>query len=486
MRKNKLLFLAGGVNLILIIAAANLLLGALPKVKLDVTQDQIFSLSKTTAETVRNLDDIVNIKVYATRDLPAQVKPVADNLKTILDEVARINPRRLRVNYYDPSKSPEIKAEAEDAGIQPLQFNVLKSDKFEISNGYLGLVMIYGDKREVLPIAGDVGNLEYFLISGIKKLTGKEQMMVAISENQGAGQSRYQIFRNFIGRMYQTEEVDIGGSAPLSDKIKVWLVLGNEVSLNDGSKQRLREWMEKGKGFLVLDDRYKVSEMMEAREIPETGMAEVLKPAGITVEPKLILDESSSIASFQTSGGNFLTQYLFWPQILAENIDHSLPPLSSISSISLAWVSPLKLEGGARAMFKTSKNSIEEAQINSLSPLNHKTPEGEKQQYVAGAINMEQKRVAVVGDADWLNDQILPNNQQNLVTALNLIDFLGADESLIKIRSKTIKNYPIGSVPEEVKAAIRAANLAAPVVILAVIGLTVYFKRRHYGRRYES
>ncbi|MFA6518868.1 MAG: GldG family protein [Candidatus Shapirobacteria bacterium] len=467
------------INLILIIVVANLLLGMLPTVKLDVTQDKIHSLSKTTEETIKKLDDIINIKVYVTKDLPPQIKPVANNLKTILDEVARINPGRLKINYYDPSKNEAIKTEAEKAGVQPLQFNVLKSDKFEISNGYLGLVMSYGDKREVLPVAGDVGNLEYFLVSSIKKLTQEKQRVVAISESLADGQSQYKIFRKFLGQMYQLEDIDIGSTAPINSEIKTWVILRNTSKLDDGAKDRLKTWVEEGKGLLVLDDRFEVTQNMEAIRSPDTGLEEILKLVGMTIEPKLILDENSSIASFQSGRGNFMTNYLFWPQILGENIDRSLPPLSSISSVGLAWVSPIKIEAGARAILKTSKNSLEESEVNNLSPIGQKLPGGNKQQYVVGAINLDQKRVAVVSDTDWLKDQILQNNQQNLVMALNLVDYLGADESLIQIRSKTVKSYPLGNVPENRKTIIRVANIAGPIVILGIIGLIVFIRRKH-------
>lgn len=478
MKRINWLFTAGGLNLILLVIGVNLLVGVLPKMKLDLTSEKIFTLSITTRETVKNLDDIVGIKVYVSKDLPGQVRPVAKNLKAILNEVARINPGRWRVSYLDPSQSGDIKAEAEREGIQPLQFNVLKGDKFEISSGYLGLVMSYGSKKEVLPVAGDVGNLEYFLVSSIKKLTGEKQMIVAVSEETGGGMSQYQILRKFMEQMYRIEEVGIGGSQPIGPETKVWLVLGDNVKLEARARERLKNWVEAKKGLVVLEDRFEVGGNMAAVAIPTTGMEEILKLAGITVEPVLVVDENSSVASFQTGSGNFLTRYLFWPQILEENIDRSLPPLSSIGSLTLAWASPIKIEGGAKAILRTSQQSMEESGAGNLSPINQGLPEGERRQLVVGAVNMTDKRVAVIGDADWLKDQFIGNNQQNLVAALNMIDYLGAEEGLMQIRSKVIKSYPIGNLPEQTKTIIKTVNLALPLMVLAVIGMVVYIGRK--------
>ena len=121
---------------------------------------------------------------------------------------------------------------------------------------------------------------------------------------------------------------------------------------------------------------------------------------------------------------------------------------------------------------------MEESGAGNLSPINQGLPEGERRQLVVGAVNMTDKRVAVIGDADWLKDQFIGNNQQNLVAALNMIDYLGAEEGLMQIRSKVIKSYPIGNLPEQTKTIIKTVNLALPLMVLAVIGMVVYIGRK--------
>ena len=45
-------------------------------------------------------------------------------------------------------------------------------------------------------------------------------------------------------------------------------------------------------------------------------------------------------------------------------------------------------------------------------------------------------RLIIVGDVDYLQEQFVRSNPQNLVFTLNAIDWLAQDEALISIRSK--------------------------------------------------
>ncbi|MGI5841477.1 MAG: GldG family protein, partial [Patescibacteria group bacterium] len=190
------------VNIIIVVVLLNVLLSFYPFLKFDLTRGRVHSLSSSTEEYIKTLDDIINIKVFLTEDLPPEAKPTAENLKTILEEFSRLNRSNLRIAYLDPNQNEEAAEEASKLGIQPLQFSSLKSDKFEIQKGYFGLAMIYGDKKQVLPVAGDVGNLEYFLVSGFRKLTEEKVTVVAMAESTEEEGSEVNYLRQFLMRDY--------------------------------------------------------------------------------------------------------------------------------------------------------------------------------------------------------------------------------------------------------------------------------------------
>lgn len=461
----------------------NLILSFYPILKVDLTKERIHSLSAATIKIIKNLDDVVKIKVYVTSDLPPEIRPVASDLKTVLESLAALNRRKLQVNYFDPNKSEEIKQEAENLGIKALQFSSVKADKFEVQSGYFGLAMFYGDKNEVLPVAGDVGNLEYFIISGVKKLTGKEIPAVAIAELSGNQQTELQFLRKYLGNDYEVREVFLNGEDDLPSAESLVLVGGKE-RLNDNGLSRLREWVKQGKGLIALIDKVDVDEMMTAKNNDIAGLESVLREQGVEIKDGLVTDESAGIANFRTQNGSFLTQYVYWPSIRPENIDAEVPAMSGISSLMLAWASPMAVSGEAKPLFSSSQFSAVKDSLNDLSPVNVKKMEKYDGKQVMAAINTNGVKMAVIGDADLIKDQFVSNNQQNLLMVLNLVDYFSQDDSLLSIRSKNLRNVPLLPVSDEIKTIVKIGNMVLPLVLLAIILILGNFFRKKQNEKW--
>lgn len=470
MKIKKFWSLITGINLIIALIGLNIIVSFLPNVQLDLTSGKLHSLSDVSKDIVRNLDDIISIKVFITGDLPPEIKPIAANLVLIIKEFERINPVKLKINYIDPSKNDEAKNEAVKYGIQPLQFSSVKSDKFEVQTGYFGLVMIYEDKQEVLPVAGDVGNLEYFVVSGINKLTVENVNKVTIAEEQKSnGASEYQYLRKYLEKSYTILDTTLESNLDINKDSNVLVILGRTSKIDDKAIEKIREWIKSGKGLVVLLDRVSVGQNMQALKNQLTGLEQLLAENGIKIDDKLVLDESSAIANFRTQTGAFLTKYPYWLEIRAENIKADLPFLSGINSLTLPWASPLELSGNAKSLFSSSEQSVTSDNFNDLSPLAKVDLSGEKKKQVIGAVNTDGIKLIVIGDADLIKDQLVTNNQQNLMFVLNAIDYFGQDSRLFTIRSKTLQNSPLIPVTDNNKNIVKAVNILSPLLILMIV-----------------
>jgi len=62
---------------------------------------------------------------------------------------------------------------------------VVKEDKFEAKRAYLGLVFLYEDRKEVIPVVQNMGSLEYDISSTIKRLTTKTQKKIGFLTGHG-------------------------------------------------------------------------------------------------------------------------------------------------------------------------------------------------------------------------------------------------------------------------------------------------------------
>ena len=479
-----------GVNLIIAIIAINVVVSFLPTWQIDTTKDKLHSLSETTKKTVKGLNDVVTVKVFMTADLPAEVSPIAKDMTVILKEFEQLNQGKLKVSFADPNKDQNALKDAEKYGIQTLQFSSVKSDKFEVQNGYFGLVMLYGSKQEVLPVINDVGNLEYYIVSGIKRLTSKELPTVALYEDEtdaGSG-SNIQYLRKFLARSYQVVPVSLDGDSQIPSDTATLVIEGRSKKIDDKGLKKISDWINSGKGLVVFLDRVSVGTNMEAKKLETTGLEKLLADKGLSIEDSLVVDYNSTVANFQTKNGSYLVKYLYWPQVLAENIDTKNPVFSSINSLNLAWASPIDLSNGAKALFTSSKNAQIDDTFKDITPVTKVTLSGDKKKFVLAGINSSNGiKVALFGDTDMIKDQFVVNNQQNLVMALNMVDYFSQDSSLLQIRAKTIRSNPLKTITDPQKIMVKWADTGAPIVLLvAIYFLAAWLRKRKINSWYES
>ncbi|MBU1130074.1 GldG family protein [Patescibacteria group bacterium] len=486
-RMKKLPIYLTGINLIISIIVLNLIITAFPQLKLDLTKNKIHTLSPSTKKIIKQLDDIVNIKVYLTQQLPPEVEPLSHSLKTILKEFSGLNNSNFIVKYIDPGKNDDIKTEALRAGIQPLQFSSVKGDKFEISNGFFGLTLSYADQKETLPVASDIGNIEYFLVSTIRKMaTEKIPTLLVSSGHSEIDSTETQILTKYLNQIYQLKTVDLSDTeSQFDDSATTLLMLGPKEELNPEAIEKIVAWVEQKKGLILLMDKFNINTNLQSFPIPNLGIEDLLNKNGIKLEDKLVLDESSSIANFQGPTGPFLTRYPYWIKIRPENFNADIPVVSGLNSLLLYWASPLTLSDPAQSLFTSSQYSWLADENADLSPTEQeKAPDSEFKTNTLAAINSQDVKLAVIGDTDFIKDQFVINNQSNLSLLMNLVDYFSSDESLLSIRSKTLDPAPIIPLKDELKQLVKWGNMAISPIILLIVFFIFSFIRRRRNQRF--
>lgn len=460
-----------GVNLIAAIVLVNVFLSFYQFLRIDLSQNRVHSLSAATKRIVGSLDDVVNIKVFLTADLPSEAETVAQSLKTTLAEIERLGKGKIKLSYLDPNKDETAKSEAERLGVEAIQFSTLESDKFEVRSGYFGLAISYGGKDSVLPVAGDSGNLEYLVMSMIKELTDpKEKKIVVVNDSP----EETEILSAMLDKNYKVTDKKEAG---------LMLLINPSRKMEDKDLAELDDWLAAGKGLIILADRIEVNSSLTAKTNENDKFFDWLKNKGIEIETKLVMDKNSAIANFSGRNGNFLTRYPFWIMVSADNIDSQIPAVSGLSSLTLAWAQPIKTGEGVKKLFGSSRQALAESQPK-LAP-GGEFPEGEESQMTLGAIRTEGMKLAVISDADFIKDQFLANNQQNLVLVFNLIDYFFQDNDLLSIRSKLVIRRQLATIDDNSKILIRGINLAAPVLILGLSYLIFRIRRKNEKKRFS-
>ncbi|PKL19442.1 MAG: hypothetical protein CVV49_01135 [Spirochaetae bacterium HGW-Spirochaetae-5] len=163
------------VILIIVINAA----AAAFSVRFDLTSKDIYSLSERSRETVSGLNEKLKIKVFFSKDLPAEHAAVYRYLKDILDEYNYYGNRNFSYEIIDDDKLEE---QAGDYGITPVQSREFVNDQVKIRSVYMGLVIQHADLIEKIEAVTSSTGLEYSITSRIERLTGKIDKLLKLEK----------------------------------------------------------------------------------------------------------------------------------------------------------------------------------------------------------------------------------------------------------------------------------------------------------------
>ncbi len=158
--------------------------------RIDLTENEIYSLSEASKKVVSNLSEPLTINIFFTKNLPAPHNNTERYLRDLLEEYAihtgkHFNYRFHDVTHEDDGISDDSQGNRELAsnyGINPVQIQVYEEDEVKFKNAYMGLVIIHGDIIERIPTIETINGLEYKLTTAIQKLNNKVSALLSLPD----------------------------------------------------------------------------------------------------------------------------------------------------------------------------------------------------------------------------------------------------------------------------------------------------------------
>ncbi len=472
------------LSLVLITAIGiilNVILSFYP-IRLDLTQARLFTLSAGTKQTIKSLPDIVNITVYKSHELPAQMQIIAREITDLMKDYEKLS-NNIKVKVVYPEDNPEDERDAQTAGIQKVQFNSVGSGKFEVQSGVLGVVIRFGDKTESIPFISDSSDLEYQLTRRIRKITGEKEQVIGIIQS---GYSQQQILNEILNTQYQVKTIAEGEKPSVKD-------LSALIAIDDGNSESsasagLKEYLAQGGKALILTNGVSIDQRSLSAQKSSSAMLSTFKDYGVTINSDLVYDlQLSEVLSFNGQGGQrYLAQYPYWLRALpaAKNF----PPLATVKSISLGWPSSLSLTAKSGIMQKklliTGSNAGRVENNFDISPQSTSalTP-NDKDVLLAVLIEKDDTRFVVVGSTSMVDDQFLTNNRDNVAFVSNIIDYLAVDKDLASIPSKSVGRAIFEFKSPNDIIFVQYGNLLIPPLIVVIFAVLYLRKRRSLTRR---
>lgn len=503
--------------------------------RLDLTENRIYSISNATKDVLRGIDDVVSIQAYFTKDMPPQLVELKSQVNDILDEYKAYAGSHLEIKFIDPEEDPELSQRMQFIGVPKVQVNIFQRDKAEVANLYLGMSIMFEDRKEVIPVLQNVNNLEYDLTSAILKVTKEEPETIGFLSWQQAKEDfqpdLYSKVQMALQKQYEVRNVNLStGDSMLKDIDTLVLISTEEVT--DKEKYILDQFLMRGGKEIYLVDMVKLSHGRQlAAEAVNTKITDLLSHYGINLNTDLVLDRSSSMAAFSGGFFHFQIPYPFWPKVVKDGFDSSNPMVSKLDTITMPWTSSISIqdktikEKGIQTTIlaqttphgwtqKGRFNLDPQQRFNTGSETLKRIPlavmiSGRFESFYANrdvpyegpekaeddkikerqhlSIAEKETQLVVIGNSRFIQDDFLGRFPENATFFLNVVDWLTMGESLIGIRSREKTERPLPEMSETKKAFIRYVNIFGVSILLIMFGLVkILLKKRRRLTPYEN
>jgi len=480
-------------------------------IRFDWTEDHIYTLSTSTHAIVKQLKEPVQIRAYITKGLP---QPYGTLRRFIGDMLASYHDASSQISYeiIDPASEPNVAASLTAMGIPKVQVQVVEDDQAQIRQGYIAIVIEYLDKKATIPVVQSEAGLEYLLTRKIKQVTGSGQLKIGVvAAVDGAALAQMKRLRQLAKDDYQLVAVDPDKAALPAD-LSALIIAGLHKPPSKLFRYRLQQFRLQGHGLLLLAGNAipQLNMGFQVQAVDRYTNDWIQQDMGIVVRPGLVLDRDASRVMVNQRRGQFMfrsaVDYPFLPALHDLNPNHAVT--QGLKQVALPFASPLicvnsSVNSSANnenctVLMRTSPASAvqngppfdvdpmrninsrfaaiqQSAQVVAIAKtaIMHRTLKPPKQ----GLTNREltaktpsdqpHQRLIVIGAPAMLDDTFMDGD--NTLFALNMLDWLSGNESLIQLRSRGVTERPLDNLNHDARAGWKAVwTFLLPLLVVVV------------------
>jgi gliding-associated putative ABC transporter substrate-binding component GldG len=330
--------------------------------RLDLTENRQYTVSDATRRILRDLDDIVNIKVFFSKELPPETHTTVNTVRDLLNEYKSIARGKLRVTWEDPAGNEEVMASARSLGVPEITLQTIKKDKAQSIRCYMGIGIMYADRKESIPVVQNLTTLEYDLTQAIIRVKRASRPKVGILKAQTADfipeqisarmgiseettAKKYASLFTNLSHDYEVVTVDVSEGAPIDSEIRTLIIPGG-THFTDRAVFEIDQYFMNGGNLIVLANAVGISfQQGPQAAIQESNILELLEHYGIRVERSLVMDAACGHVQVPRNVGPFtineMMPYPFFIRVVENGFNKDNPAVSSHSELILAWASPL-------------------------------------------------------------------------------------------------------------------------------------------------
>ena len=485
--------------------------------RIDLTADRRFSISNYSKELVRNLDDKFTIKCYFSNDIPYPYNTIRRDVKDKLEEFKAYASRYFQFEFVKAEDEENLALDARNFGIPEIQLNTIENDQIQIKKVVMGMVFMYEDKTEVLPIVQDTKNLEYEIASKMNKLIKLALPTVAFLQGHDEilFPDKMQTIQQMLQANYNLKPVNLKEDPKGLDDTEILVIAGPKTVIPDDEKYLIDQFIMDGKKVMFLIENIQADINSGQATFYENDMNDWFRHYGFEIKRNLIFDaKCSSIQVRQQYQGGYSISYIQYPFILdLVNLNRDNIIVKDLKSVMMAFASSVDTEAAMNDsldvtwLARTSERCG--TQVGTLNiNLQYKIPinqynrahlpvaailMGKYNSYFADRgmpdsidtsgfmMSGATSRILAAGNASFIMDDFA--NQNNATFFANVVDWMAQEKGLIEIRSKNIAARQLKEVSDGSKGTIKFIAVLLPPILVILIGILFWrLKKARYAR----
>ncbi len=474
---------------ILLIAGVLVLINILSDsyfLRLDLTSDNRYTLSKATRNILRNLDEPVTVTAYFTEDLPPQMVKIKKDFKELLIEYTNISKGNIVYEFIDPAKDEQTEVKAQQRGIQPVLINAREKDQIKQQKAYLGAVVQMGEQSDVIPFLQQESAMEFALSSSIKKLSIREKPVIGMM--QGHGEPSIGAMPQVMGQLNilnAIEPVYLNDTSDAMSKYRTVAIVAPSDTFPANHLRQLDAFLVRGGNLYIALNRVSADFSTLYGTAVNTGLETWLLEKGLSVEEDFIVDaQCQSVGVRQQQGMYSITTPVRFPYLPIINKFADHPITAGIESVVFPFLSSIHYTGDSSATFTPLAFTSEKSGTRSAPlyldfqrnwtqndfPMSAIAIAGLLEGRIAGnAIS----RIVLITDGDFAvngeGNQAQQVQQDNVNLMVNSIDYLSDDTGLIELRTKGVTSRPLDQISK--KGLLKYVNFLLPIVLIVIYGV---------------
>ncbi len=474
------------ITLLVLLFVLNFVVAKHP-LRIDLTENQQYTLSDSTSEIIKGLDDVVTIRLYFTEDLPPALQAMKRNVDDILDEFKMAAGKKIQIESIDPGTSATEEQKVMMMGIPPIRLNVVEHDKQQVAKIFLGIAVLYGERQEVLPVVDRAENLEYELAVAILKASSETMPNIAWWEagyTPTSSDEGFEIARNVLGRRYGVTVINEESVSEIDPEKFPVLILASPRKISPAEEKFLTSYLRDGGHLLALVDRWEISPQLIVTPI-NSGMEKFLEKRGITIDDSIVLDHISATASFSGGMVSYQLPYPYWVDIRRDRLNKNVPMVADLESVTLPWTSPIRLKkpvGENEVLARTTELAVAKAGKGRLEPQTAAedltTIEPREMDLI-----VLRNSIFVVASSRWIRNRFIQSFPANMTLLENAVDSFAIGDTLIGIRSRKNTFRPIENLDESSRSLLKYINIGMGPIAIAIIGMIVFALRRRSRKK---